>query len=156
VFNVFLRSSNWSNPLPQREYWRYWRYWRRWRMHADIYCRKRGYMLSHRGEDRRLRCSAARIESGDQQRLHKYVSLSLFHVNLCSMFSLDLQIGQILCLSGSAGGGGGGCAQTYTVVGGDTCSAIESRTGVSDAQLHALNPAINSGCTSTFPSHFFL
>ncbi|KAJ7857208.1 hypothetical protein B0H13DRAFT_1727533 [Mycena leptocephala] len=60
----------------------------------------------------------------------------------------NLQIGQILCLSGSAGGGGGGCAQTYTVVGGDTCSAIESRTGVSDAQLHALNPAINSGCTN--------
>ncbi|KAJ6560561.1 hypothetical protein DFH09DRAFT_921585, partial [Mycena vulgaris] len=47
-----------------------------------------------------------------------------------------------------------GCAQPYTVVSGDTCSAIESRTGVSDAQLHALNASINSGCTSTFPSTF--
>ncbi|KAJ7459276.1 hypothetical protein FB451DRAFT_1372017 [Mycena latifolia] len=42
----------------------------------------------------------------------------------------------------------GGCAQTYTVVSGDICSAIEAKTGVSDAQLHALNPAINSGCTN--------
>ncbi|KAJ7252272.1 hypothetical protein C8J57DRAFT_667100 [Mycena rebaudengoi] len=59
----------------------------------------------------------------------------------------NLQVGQNLCLSGG-GGGGGGCAQTYTVVSGDTCSAIESRTGISDAQLHALNPTINSGCTN--------
>lgn len=48
------------------------------------------------------------------------------------------------------------CTQTYTVVSGDTCSAIESRTGVSDAQLHALNPAINGGCTSTFCFYLFL
>ncbi|KAF8127502.1 glycoside hydrolase superfamily [Mycena galopus ATCC 62051] len=40
------------------------------------------------------------------------------------------------------------CTQKYTVVSGDTCAAIESKTGVSDAQLHALNPAINSGCTN--------
>ncbi|KAF8214284.1 glycoside hydrolase superfamily [Mycena galopus ATCC 62051] len=53
----------------------------------------------------------------------------------------NLAIGQTLCLSG-------GCAQTYTVVSGDTCSAIEANTGVSDAQLHALNPAIDSGCTN--------
>ncbi|KAJ7732442.1 hypothetical protein B0H16DRAFT_1581465 [Mycena metata] len=59
----------------------------------------------------------------------------------------NLQIGQILCL-GTSGGGGSGCTQTYTVVSGDTCLAIESRTGVSDAQLHALNPGINSGCTN--------
>jgi LysM repeat protein len=49
-----------------------------------------------------------------------------------------------------------GCTQTYTVVSGDTCSAIELRTGVSDAQLHALNPAINGGCTSTFCFYLFL
>ncbi|KAJ6619618.1 RlpA-like double-psi beta-barrel-protein domain-containing protein-containing protein [Mycena sp. CBHHK59/15] len=64
-------------------------------------------------------------------------------------FSLDLQIGQVLCLSG--GGGpppSGGCGQTYTVVSGDTCADIESRTGVSDSQLHVLNPSINSGCTN--------
>ncbi|KAF7372502.1 hypothetical protein MVEN_00112100 [Mycena venus] len=60
----------------------------------------------------------------------------------------NLQIGQVLCLS--SGGGSppsGGCRQTYTVVSGDTCAAIESRTGVSDSQLHALNPSINGGCT---------
>ncbi|KAJ7312741.1 hypothetical protein DFH08DRAFT_626896, partial [Mycena albidolilacea] len=55
----------------------------------------------------------------------------------------NLQIGQVLCISS-----GSGCTKTYTVVSGDTCSAIESRTGVSDAQLHAMNPSINSGCTN--------
>ncbi|KAJ6548714.1 hypothetical protein B0H19DRAFT_899321, partial [Mycena capillaripes] len=58
----------------------------------------------------------------------------------------NLSIGQTLCLSG----GGSGCANTYTVVSGDTCSAIETHNGISDTQLHALNPAINSGCTSMF------
>ncbi|KAJ7612700.1 glycoside hydrolase family 18 protein [Roridomyces roridus] len=66
-------------------------------------------------------------------------------------------------VSGSSSGGGGGtstgggggstgssgsCATTYTVVSGDTCSALESRFGVSDATIHSLNPSINSGCTS--------
>ncbi|KAJ7246131.1 RlpA-like double-psi beta-barrel-protein domain-containing protein-containing protein [Mycena haematopus] len=55
----------------------------------------------------------------------------------------NLQIGQVLCLSS-----GGGCTQTYTVVSGDTCAAIESKKGISDAQLHQLNPSINSGCTN--------
>ncbi|KAF8149608.1 hypothetical protein K438DRAFT_1503971, partial [Mycena galopus ATCC 62051] len=62
----------------------------------------------------------------------------------------NLQVGQTLCLVASTGVGAG-CTQTYTVVSGDTCAAIELKTGVSDAQLHALNPAINSGCTSMFP-----
>ncbi|KAF8214286.1 hypothetical protein K438DRAFT_1444692, partial [Mycena galopus ATCC 62051] len=53
----------------------------------------------------------------------------------------NLAIGQVLCISG-------GCAKTYTVVSGDTCSAIESRENISDAELHSLNPSINSGCTS--------
>ncbi|KAF7359868.1 Glycoside hydrolase family 18 protein [Mycena venus] len=57
----------------------------------------------------------------------------------------NLAIGQTLCIQA---GTGGGCTQTYTVVSGDTCAAIESKTGVSDAQLHSLNPAINSGCTN--------
>ncbi|KAJ7890935.1 hypothetical protein B0H14DRAFT_3700583, partial [Mycena olivaceomarginata] len=57
----------------------------------------------------------------------------------------NLQIGQVLCLSGT---GSGGCSQTYAVVSGDTCAVIESKTGVSDAALHAQNPAINSGCTN--------
>ncbi|KAJ7244643.1 hypothetical protein B0H12DRAFT_981985, partial [Mycena haematopus] len=58
----------------------------------------------------------------------------------------NLSIGETLCVSGSSSQ----CSQTYTVVSGDTCAGIESKTGVSDAQLHALNPAINSGCTSMF------
>ncbi|KAJ7861621.1 hypothetical protein B0H13DRAFT_1638994, partial [Mycena leptocephala] len=66
----------------------------------------------------------------------------------------NLSIGQTLCLSGSGGGSGGGCSRTYTVVRGDTCAAIKSKTGISDAQLHAQNPAINSACTSTSPSTF--
>ncbi|KAJ7277399.1 hypothetical protein C8J57DRAFT_992245, partial [Mycena rebaudengoi] len=61
----------------------------------------------------------------------------------------NLSVGQILCVNGS----GGGCTHTYTVRSGDTCSAIETATGVSDTQLHALNPAINTGCTSMFPFH---
>ncbi|KAF7378480.1 Glycoside hydrolase family 18 protein [Mycena sanguinolenta] len=60
----------------------------------------------------------------------------------------NLEIGETLCIKQ-----GGGCTQTYTVKSGDTCSKIEGTTGVSDSQLHALNPSINSGCTSTFPFH---
>ncbi|KAF7343605.1 hypothetical protein MSAN_01981400 [Mycena sanguinolenta] len=57
----------------------------------------------------------------------------------------NLGIGQVLCLSS---GTSGGCTSTYTVVSGDTCAAIEAKTGVSDSQLHAANPSINSGCTN--------
>ncbi|KAJ7204200.1 hypothetical protein B0H12DRAFT_987485, partial [Mycena haematopus] len=60
----------------------------------------------------------------------------------------NLQIGEVLCLSSSGGSTGSGCGSTYTVVSGDTCSAIEAKTGVSDSQLHASNPSINSGCTN--------
>ncbi|KAJ6488790.1 hypothetical protein C8R45DRAFT_826775, partial [Mycena sanguinolenta] len=66
----------------------------------------------------------------------------------------NLDIGQVLCLqAGTGGGSSGGCTSTYTVKSGDTCSAIEKATGVSDTQLHTLNPAINSGCTSMFLFH---
>ncbi|KAF7343606.1 hypothetical protein MSAN_01981100 [Mycena sanguinolenta] len=58
----------------------------------------------------------------------------------------NLGIGQVLCLS--SGGSSGGCTSTYTVVSGDTCAAIEAKTGVSDSQLHAANPSINGGCTN--------
>ncbi|KAJ7312549.1 hypothetical protein DFH08DRAFT_717528, partial [Mycena albidolilacea] len=71
------------------------------------------------------------------------------YVIFAEYFSPDLSVGQTLCLSG----GGSGCAQTYTVVSGDTCSAIESHHSITDTQLHALNPSINSGCTSMFPFH---
>ncbi|KAF7313091.1 hypothetical protein MKEN_00994900 [Mycena kentingensis (nom. inval.)] len=60
----------------------------------------------------------------------------------------NLQIGQVLCLSSSGGGSPSGCGSTYTVVSGDTCAAIERKTGVSDATLHSSNPSINSGCTN--------
>ncbi|KAF7343507.1 hypothetical protein MSAN_01971000 [Mycena sanguinolenta] len=59
----------------------------------------------------------------------------------------NLGIGQVLCLS-TGGSSTGGCTSTYTVVSGDTCSAIEAKTGVSDSALHAANPSINSGCTN--------
>ncbi|KAJ6489733.1 hypothetical protein C8R45DRAFT_768058, partial [Mycena sanguinolenta] len=61
----------------------------------------------------------------------------------------NLSIGQKLCVqAGTGGGSSGGCTQSYTVQSGDTCSAIEAAHGVSDSQLHSLNPAINSGCTN--------
>ncbi|KAK7039900.1 hypothetical protein R3P38DRAFT_2696023 [Favolaschia claudopus] len=51
-----------------------------------------------------------------------------------------------LALASYCVGIGGGCEGIYTVVSGDLCSTIESKTGVSDAQLRALNPWIDSGC----------
>ncbi|KAJ7312596.1 glycoside hydrolase family 18 protein [Mycena albidolilacea] len=47
-----------------------------------------------------------------------------------------------------AGASSNPCTHTYTVKSGDTCSIIEAQNGISDAHLHALNPAINSGCTN--------
>jgi hypothetical protein len=43
------------------------------------------------------------------------------------------------------------CTKTYKVVAGDYCAEIEAMFGITDAQLHAWNPSINSGCTSTIP-----
>ncbi|KAJ6490118.1 hypothetical protein C8R45DRAFT_1139221 [Mycena sanguinolenta] len=40
------------------------------------------------------------------------------------------------------------CSSTYTVVGGDTCTTISGKTGVSVATIEADNPSINSGCTN--------
>ncbi|KAF7349686.1 Non-Catalytic module family EXPN protein [Mycena sanguinolenta] len=40
------------------------------------------------------------------------------------------------------------CASTYTVVSGDTCDIIASKTGVSTATIESLNTSINSGCTN--------
>ncbi|KAF7343561.1 hypothetical protein MSAN_01976600 [Mycena sanguinolenta] len=59
----------------------------------------------------------------------------------------NLGIGQVLSLS-TGGSSSGGCTSTYTVVSGDTCAAIEAKTGVSDSELHAANAPINSGCTN--------
>ncbi|KAJ7864947.1 hypothetical protein B0H14DRAFT_3862329 [Mycena olivaceomarginata] len=38
------------------------------------------------------------------------------------------------------------CGKTYTVVSGDSCSLVESKNGISDATLHALNPWIDANC----------
>ncbi|KAF7358651.1 Non-Catalytic module family EXPN protein [Mycena sanguinolenta] len=40
------------------------------------------------------------------------------------------------------------CTSTYTVVSGDTCTTIASKTGVSIATIEADNPSINSACTN--------
>ncbi|KAF7291222.1 hypothetical protein MIND_01265700 [Mycena indigotica] len=60
----------------------------------------------------------------------------------------NLQVGQVLCLSSGGSTPPGNCGNSYTVVSGDSCWAIEQRTGISDATLHSLNPSINSGCTN--------
>jgi LysM repeat protein len=38
------------------------------------------------------------------------------------------------------------CGKTYTVVSDDSCSLVESKNGISDATLHALNPWIDANC----------
>lgn len=43
-------------------------------------------------------------------------------------------------------GAAGMCTDLYTVVSGDFCSLIESKTDVSDATLRSLNPWINTNC----------
>ncbi|KAF7326989.1 hypothetical protein MSAN_02492700 [Mycena sanguinolenta] len=61
----------------------------------------------------------------------------------------NLQIGESLCLStSSTSTSSGSCTSTYTVVSGDTCTIIASKTGVSVATIEADNSAINSGCTN--------
>ncbi|KAJ7668263.1 hypothetical protein B0H17DRAFT_1088052, partial [Mycena rosella] len=44
-------------------------------------------------------------------------------------------------------GAPGGCESLYTVASGDSCGAIETKTGLSDAQLRALNPWIDTACS---------
>ncbi|KAF8142403.1 hypothetical protein K438DRAFT_1541694, partial [Mycena galopus ATCC 62051] len=59
-------------------------------------------------------------------------------IDCASMLPLHLSV---LCL-------GGTCTQTYTVQTGDTCSTIATHVGLTVSQLFALNPSINSGCSS--------
>ncbi|KAF7378494.1 hypothetical protein MSAN_00276800 [Mycena sanguinolenta] len=40
------------------------------------------------------------------------------------------------------------CAKYDTVISGDSCSAIETRNGISDSLFRALNPEINAACTN--------
>ncbi|MGE5595442.1 MAG: LysM peptidoglycan-binding domain-containing protein [Hyphomicrobiales bacterium] len=46
------------------------------------------------------------------------------------------------------GNGGGGGEGTYTVVAGDSCGAIATKTGVTVERLMELNPDINAECTN--------
>ncbi|KAJ7746544.1 hypothetical protein B0H14DRAFT_3605776, partial [Mycena olivaceomarginata] len=41
----------------------------------------------------------------------------------------------------------GGCESIYTVVSGDSCGAIETKTSLSEAQLRALNPWLSTACS---------
>ena len=40
----------------------------------------------------------------------------------------------------------GGCADIYTVVSGDYCSEIETKLGITAAQLQSLNPWLDANC----------
>ena len=44
------------------------------------------------------------------------------------------------------GGGGSPCGKIYTVQSGDFCSAITQKEGITQVQLNALNPFIDSNC----------
>jgi LysM repeat protein len=50
------------------------------------------------------------------------------------------QVGQVVCIKPTST-----CAQTYTVVSGDTCYAIYTKYGLTEAEFLALNPSINCG-----------
>ena len=54
----------------------------------------------------------------------------------------DIEVGEAYCVAG----GGGPCAKIYTVQSGDYCYAITQSQGVTQAQLNALNPWIDSNC----------
>ncbi|KAJ7636394.1 hypothetical protein FB45DRAFT_741647 [Roridomyces roridus] len=87
-------------------------------------------------------CGAIETKTGvSDAQLH---SLNPFINNDCS----NLVIGLPLCVSPGSTSPPSGCTQMYTVVSGDTCGAIESKTGISDATLHSLNPTINNACSN--------
>jgi LysM repeat protein len=54
----------------------------------------------------------------------------------------NLKIGQVLCIPGES------CSQKYTVVSGDTCSAIATKFGVTVSAIITANPTIDSACTN--------
>jgi hypothetical protein len=43
-------------------------------------------------------------------------------------------------------GAPGGCADIYTIVSGDNCSGIETKFGITAAQLQSLNPWLDANC----------
>ncbi len=56
----------------------------------------------------------------------------------------DLQVGQVVSLC--AGSSGGSCSQKYTVVSGDTCWAIWTKYGLTEATFRSMNPSLDSAC----------
>ncbi|KAF7316288.1 hypothetical protein MIND_00147500 [Mycena indigotica] len=56
----------------------------------------------------------------------------------------NIQLAAAYCV----GGGGSPCGKLYTVVSGDSCSAIVTKQSVTQAKLNSLNPWINSGCSN--------
>ncbi|KAF7288367.1 hypothetical protein HMN09_01399600 [Mycena chlorophos] len=53
-----------------------------------------------------------------------------------------IQLGEAYCVQG----GGNPCSKIYTVVSGDSCGAIESKFGITMAQMLSLNPFLTSSC----------
>ncbi|KAF8147941.1 RlpA-like double-psi beta-barrel-protein domain-containing protein-containing protein [Mycena galopus ATCC 62051] len=77
----------------------------------------------------------------------------VFSKVLASLFAMALvvAVNANLVASPEAGALSGvrrACTKTYTVVAGDYCEEIETMFGITDAELHAWNPSINSGCTN--------
>ena len=54
----------------------------------------------------------------------------------------NILVGEAYCV----GGGGHSCGKIYTVQSGDSCFAITQSQGITQAQLNALNPFIDSNC----------
>ncbi|KAJ7064105.1 hypothetical protein C8F01DRAFT_1275311 [Mycena amicta] len=85
------------------------------------------------------------VQSGDNCNLIE----SKFNISFSDFLHWNPEVSTTcgnLALASYCVGIPGGCQQTYTVVSGDSCGAIESKTGVSDATLHALNPWIDTNC----------
>ena len=54
----------------------------------------------------------------------------------------NIILGSAYCIAG----GGNPCKKEYTVVSGDSCGAIETKEGVTAANLLALNPWLDANC----------
>ncbi|KAJ7348317.1 hypothetical protein DFH08DRAFT_865744 [Mycena albidolilacea] len=73
-----------------------------------------------------------KIGFSDILRWNPEISATCSNLNLASY-----------CVLGSSA-----CTKLYTVVSGDSCGAIETKAGITDAQLHAENSWINTACTN--------
>ncbi|KAF7339153.1 hypothetical protein MVEN_01992400 [Mycena venus] len=86
------------------------------------------------------------VQSGDNCNLID----SKFNISFNDLLQWNPEVSKTcnnLNLASYCVGIAGGCQGLYTVVSGDSCSVIEKKTGLSDAQLRALNPWIDAACT---------